>query len=221
VIWDTGGRSDWLDAASYTTDVSLSLTPGEFSRFGVHEDVVIAFGVDIEHARGGSGHDTITGNDMGNKLYGGTGNDEILGGGGKDTLIGNNGADTLRGGDKEDYLNGGKGNDLLFGDNQRDVLFGSNGRDRLDGGRADDTLEGGRGNDTFIFRTGGDADTIIDFENDRDRVLFEIDGISNRSQAAAFATQDGADTVYDFGDGDVLRILNMTVADMLDDFNVI
>ena len=221
VIWDVGGRADWLDAQALATDVVLNLNPGEFSRFGAVDDVVIAFGVQIENARGGRGDDTITGNDQGNKLYGGTGDDTILGGGGKDTIIGNNGADILRGGDKEDYLNGGKGNDMLYGDNQRDVLFGSNGRDTLDGGQADDTLEGGRGNDTFIFRSGGDSDTIIDFENDRDRVLFDIDGITSRAQVAGFINQDGADVVYDFGGGDVLRILNMTVADMADDFNVI
>lgn len=220
-IWDGGSRSDWLEAKTSTVDVVLNLNPGEFSQFTGRDDVVIGFGVEIEHARGGSGDDVITGNDMGNKLYGGRGDDVMYGGLGKDKMIGNNGADIMYGGYKADDLNGGKGNDWLYGENQRDVLFGSNGRDRLDGGQADDILEGGRGNDTFYFREGGDMDTIIDFTNDRDRVLFEIDGVTTRFQAAQYATQDGNDVVYDFGGGDVLRILNMTVADMADDFNVI
>ena len=220
-IWDGGSRSDWLDAKGSGTDVVLNLNEGEWSRFGTYDDVIIGYGVEIEHARGGNGDDMITGNGKGNKLYGGSGDDTMYGGGGKDRMIGNNGADVMYGGDKADDLNGGKGNDWLYGDKQRDVLFGSNGRDRLDGGQADDTLEGGRGNDTFYFREGGDADTIIDFENDRDRVLFEIEGVETRSQAADYAQQDGDDVVYDFGGGDVLRILNMTVEDMADDFNVV
>lgn len=92
VIWDAGGM-DWLDASVYSTDVELSLVPGMFSRFGSYEDVVIAFGVQIENATGGTGNDILIGSDWANQMNGGAGND---------TLSGREGNDSLDGGDGED-----------------------------------------------------------------------------------------------------------------------
>ena len=54
----------------------------------------IAFGAVIENANGGSGNDTISGNDVGNILSGGLGNDMLTGGLGNDTLAGGLGIDT-------------------------------------------------------------------------------------------------------------------------------
>ncbi|RWB79173.1 MAG: type I secretion C-terminal target domain-containing protein [Mesorhizobium sp.] len=69
--------------------------------------------------------DTITGNDVGNMLYGGAGADNLSGAGGNDTLVGGAGNDTL---------NGGSGNDLLVGGSGQDTLTGGAGADtfRLD-----------------------------------------------------------------------------------------
>ncbi|MBZ9734409.1 DUF5801 domain-containing protein, partial [Mesorhizobium sp. CA9] len=69
--------------------------------------------------------DTITGNDVGNMLYGGAGVDNLSGAGGNDTLVGGAGNDTL---------NGGSGNDLLVGGAGQDTLTGGTGADtfRLD-----------------------------------------------------------------------------------------
>src|SRR5262249_54878755 len=47
---------------------------------------------------GGSGNDTIKGNNGDDTLYGGSGNDIISGENGNDTIIGGYGADTLSGG---------------------------------------------------------------------------------------------------------------------------
>ena len=48
----------------------------------------------IENANGGTGNDTITGNQANNVLDGGNGNDTLIGGLGNDTLIGGLGTDT-------------------------------------------------------------------------------------------------------------------------------
>jgi hypothetical protein len=66
----------------------------------------------IENAVGGSGNDTITGNDAANLLSGGAGND---------TLTGGAGDDTLNGGTGDDILNGGTGNDTAV---YSDVITG-------------------------------------------------------------------------------------------------
>ncbi|MEZ5774671.1 MAG: matrixin family metalloprotease [Hyphomicrobiaceae bacterium] len=51
------------------------------------------WGVIIENARGGSGNDTLYGNDVDNMLQGGNGNDHMNGFGGNDTMIGGRGDD--------------------------------------------------------------------------------------------------------------------------------
>ena len=120
-VWDTGG-TDIFNAGAITTDVTLDLRQGKFSKFGSYDDVVIAFGSRIENAKGGSGDDTITGNSLANVLNGGKGNDTIRGGGNADTLKGGIGRDTLVGQKGNDTLVGGGGFDTLLGGGGKDIL---------------------------------------------------------------------------------------------------
>lgn len=65
----------------------------------------------IEHAAGGSHHDTIVGNDKRNRLFGTEGSDILLGFGGRDRIFGDAGKDDLIGGAGDDFLHGGPGTD--------------------------------------------------------------------------------------------------------------
>jgi serralysin len=77
----------------------------------------IAAGVVIENGVGGSGSDTITGNQFDNHLDGRGGNDFLFGNDGNDTLLGGDGNDSLTGGARDDTLTGGVGNDnFIFAD---------------------------------------------------------------------------------------------------------
>ena len=104
--------------------------------------------------------------------------ERILSGSGNDRLTGNNKDNTLTGTRGNDSLNGGEGND------------------ELNGNLGDDRLTGGTGNDLFRFdpfvgRFG--SDTITDFGNGNDRLLFE-DGLFADLEAvrtAATQTDDG------------------------------
>jgi Ca2+-binding RTX toxin-like protein len=141
-IWDTGGL-DRLDASGQGNGVTLDLREGAFSRFGAHDDVVIAFGVAIEQADGSDFGDRITGNELANVLDGNRGNDVIDGKGGRDTLYGDSG---------RDRLSGGKGSDILFGGAQRDTFVFAAG-----GGR-DDIQDFQDGVDRILLRGFGFAD---------------------------------------------------------------
>ena len=66
--------------------------------FGL-EDQIYA---DVENAIGGSGNDTIYGNDSDNALVGGAGDDQLWGGRGDDALYGGAGSDTLYAYDRTD-----------------------------------------------------------------------------------------------------------------------
>ena len=68
------------------------------------------------------------------------------------------------------------------GSNGNDDLFGSSGDDRIDGRRGDDVIEGRAGNDAlkgeggadlFVFGRGHGEDSIEDFTDGEDRILFE------------------------------------------------
>jgi Ca2+-binding RTX toxin-like protein len=59
-------------------------------------------------------YNTIFGGEVGESIYGLSGNDFLTGGGGADTIDGGTGSDLVYGGAEADFLNGGDGNDFLL-----------------------------------------------------------------------------------------------------------
>lgn len=93
-IWD-GGGIDTLDASGYSTNQIIYLTEGKYSSTGsLTNNLVIAYDTVIENAIGGSGNDSIYGNDANNIILGGNGTDTLYGSLGNDSLNGQNGNDT-------------------------------------------------------------------------------------------------------------------------------
>lgn len=113
-FWDSSG-DDTYNLSSYTTNLLIDLRPGAWSDFGGQYAVLDSSDASIrppgnimspylyaddpvsliENARGGSGNDTLIGNQAGNKLSGGAGDDTLIGGAGNDTFTGGAGADTF------------------------------------------------------------------------------------------------------------------------------
>lgn len=104
-VWD-GNGTDTYDLSNYTTNLILDLRPGEWSTFNTaqlahltadgsqlaHGNVANAHLYPnsdtrslIENAIGGTGNDTLQGNQANNLLRGNAGNDTIIGGAGTDT----------------------------------------------------------------------------------------------------------------------------------------
>ena len=111
---------------------------------------------------GGTGNDTIYGQDDDDTLLGGDGNDVLDGGLDNDSLLGEAGTDSLVGGHGDDVLDGGADNDTLFGGDGSDTLLGGTGDDVLDGDNAfstgaADLISGGDGNDEIIGDVGNDT----------------------------------------------------------------
>ncbi|MEQ9642064.1 MAG: hypothetical protein RIM84_18720 [Alphaproteobacteria bacterium] len=122
---------------------------------------------------GEGGNDVAFGGGNDDMIDGGADSDTLNGNSGFDTILGGAGNDTLRGQGGRDSLNGGDGNDLLLGMQGFDTLVGGNGDDTLIGGPANDTLTGGAGTDTFTFGSGQGSNTITDFEDGTDTILFQ------------------------------------------------
>lgn len=193
-VWD-GGGVDTYDFSNYATALQIDLRPGEWSitstaqlaklhyngskvavgnianALQYHDDVRSL----IENAKGGSGHDKITGNAAPNALWGNAGNDSLSGGDGNDDLTGGAGADRLDGGAGVDMANYsasalGLMADLMSssantgeaaGDSYLSIegLTGSQFSDTLRGDNLANLIIGLGGNDAIVGR--GGSDTLI------------------------------------------------------------
>ncbi len=93
-VYDSGGM-DSLNFNNHVVGVTVDLRQGQFSSVGNQvNNVAIAWGTDIENARGGSGFDILRGNELNNILMGNAGNDTLQGRDGQDVLRGMAGNDT-------------------------------------------------------------------------------------------------------------------------------
>jgi serralysin len=110
-VWD-GGGTDTYDFSSYTTNLNVNLTPGEWTTTSSAQLADLGYGHFargnianawlyqnntaslIENAVGGTGNDLIVGNAAANDLKGGNGNDSLKGLAGDDTIWGGAGSDT-------------------------------------------------------------------------------------------------------------------------------
>ena len=179
----------------------------ENANSGVHVEIWSGLGVigeafgdqlsDIEAVIGSNFNDKLTGNGSTNRLDGGGGHDRLWASAGNDTL------------------DGGTGNDLLKGQGGDDVM---------NGGVGLDTLDGAAGDDTFQFDLGGGADRFVGFTAGAatdDKIELTGFGVAFDSYAEviAAATQNGVDTVIDFGGGDIVTLENVALSTLhADDF---
>jgi Ca2+-binding RTX toxin-like protein len=215
-IYDTGGI-DTIDMSAFSMNQEILLTELEYSNlFGLVDNVIIARGTVIENAIGGSGADTITGNNVANVLEGRGGVDTINGGLGNDTLIGGAGGDTLNGDGDTDtasyagsaagvtvnlnlvgtaQTSGGDasgdrltGIENLTGSSQGDTLIGNGGANVLNGGLGNDTLMGGGGVDML---DGGDGTDTADYSDKTLAVVTTLTGASANTVYIGGLAEDG------------------------------
>jgi Ca2+-binding RTX toxin-like protein/methionine-rich copper-binding protein CopC len=130
--------------------------------------------INIDNLIGGSGNDSLTGNQRDNYIQGMGGNDLIVGGEGNNILDGGEGDDTITadngnnkvvGGAGQDAITVGNGDNALYGDDGNDTIIAGNGNNHIYGGAGNDqilvgsganTIDGGDGNDTITGEGGND-----------------------------------------------------------------
>lgn len=230
-VWD-GGGVDTYDFSKYTTNLTVDLNPGAWTTTSATQLARLHYNGSqiadgnianallykgdlrslIENARGGSGADSITGNQADNSLWGNAGNDKLYGNNGNDVLIGGAGADRLDGGagiDTASYQEatagviaslfspGGNTGEAagdtfyfveqLVGSNYADTLTGDDNINGLSGLAGNDTLNGRGGNDLLIGGAGAD---VLTGGAGADTFLFAAVTDSRNSS--------GRDTITDF-----------------------
>jgi serralysin len=101
-----------VSLTTYTNNRNVFMTnPGLYGL--LQDNVGIAYGATIENAIGGSGHDSMLGNQVDNVMTGNGGNDLIASGLGNDTLDGGTGNDEMLGGAGNDTYVVGEAGDIV------------------------------------------------------------------------------------------------------------
>ena len=164
---DDESGSDTLDFSetSAVVDVDLSTLPGT-----LNPNLYIYINIDtagmIENIIGGSGNDTLTGDDNDNVLIGGAGDDQITGGLGDDTLDYSINAiySIIVDLPSDEITSLESGTDTLLDDIE--IIKGTSFADEFYSDEADTTFYGGAGDDVYYFATDTDmgSDVVEDEE---------------------------------------------------------
>ncbi|MBJ7355099.1 MAG: hypothetical protein JHC98_09755 [Thermoleophilaceae bacterium] len=210
---DGNGGTDTLDYSSRTAPVFVTLGDAIANEGEAGENDLA---LDMEKILGGSGNDSLTGDDGSNFISPAGGNDTVNGAGGDDSLVESSGANTVAGGD---------GNDTFTADAD------PTGSDAFDGGAGNDTADySARGAAVGLIEDGaandgsaGEGDSVIAIEtaiggsgNDGfgsgsaadgpDQIIggAGTDVMSYAARSAAVAVNLAAGTGGAAGEGDVL-----------------
>jgi len=110
---------------------------------------------------------------------------------------------------------GSSGNDALSGGTGGDSIHGDSGNDRISGGDHWDKMRGGTGADEFVFSGNFATDVVRDFnlrEGDGLELNDSIWGgrLSAAGVVAKYAKVVSGDVVFNFGNGEVIVLENVT-----------
>ena len=217
-----------LDYRNAPAGVDVDLGAGRASNDG-YGDVDTING-HVREVRGSNFSDVLRGSDNDERFIGRGGDDVIDGGGGYDQLrLDRSGVGNLivfmsgtEGEDEDGTATGtwdGKAFSYTFSNIEH--VRGGSGLDILVGGHGDDTFSGGGELDLFVEMGASGNDTIVDFTEDDDDVLYFSDpfgdhGLTHADIIAA-ARQDGGDVLIDLTryDGGTIRLKNFSI-DRLD-----
>ncbi|MCB2113843.1 MAG: hypothetical protein KDD85_09900 [Parvularculaceae bacterium] len=135
----------------------------------------------------------------------------VIGSAFADAIIGDDNYNTIQANGGADWVNGGGGFDFINGHNGADMLIG---------GTGNDTLIGGLHDDTFRFSPGDGADRINDFGaggatgNDLIQLKDYGPAFDTFAEVMAAASQQGGDTLIDFGGGDSILLVGINVGQL-------
>lgn len=159
----------------------------------------------VNSSTGTSGVDLFYGTVYADTLHGLDGADAMSAGIGDDFVYGDGGNDQIQGNSGRDFLQGNAGADLLYGGKDADTILGGQGDDVIWGNLGNDAIYGGLGADTIHAEAGGGLDYIYDFNRS--------EGDSIAATGGAYTVyQSGANTVVDFGMGNMAVLLNVNLS---------
>lgn len=204
VLYGSGGDDTLYGGTG--NDVIYAARPPAFAGYAPAGTTWIRGEEGDDYILGGQGFDNVNGNQGADTIDGGQGGgDWLLGGQGSDMIFAHTGANIINGNLGDDSIVGGDGYDSLRGGQGADIIWAGSGGDWITGDRGDDTLMAGRGSDTFYVIPNSGADQVQDFDTAHDHVQLAAD-------VAWQASQVGADTVLDFGQGNTMTLVGVQLS---------
>ncbi len=204
------GNGGALDFASYihaATGVIANLAdPGQNTGDAAGDSY---FG--INGLIGSNSDDVLVADDSGVYLRGRGGADTLIGGTGIDTADYNN-----RPWVRVDLTAPGSNRGDAYGDSYVSIenIRGSHFGDVLKGDAGANVITGQEGADIFIYS--GGADTFDFSQTDGDRIDLAGTGITNWAQLQPLISQNGGDTLIDFGSGNTMTLTGVTANALTD-----
>ncbi|MCE8556910.1 type I secretion C-terminal target domain-containing protein [Ruegeria pomeroyi] len=226
---DTMRGNGGLDTVSYAASegsVNVSLLTG-FAGGGSGSHAIGDSFVSIENLVGSRFDDILNGNNGNNVLEGGAGGDVLRGYGGIDTVsyAGSEGFVNIS--LTTGYAGGGSGSHAIgdsfsgienvIGSAHDDIISGTSGANDIRGGGGDDAIRGYGGADRFLFGSGFGRDTILDYQDGLDLLVFQghagVSGFADISVA-----DEGADVRISDMQGNLIILTGQAGNIDIDDF---
>jgi len=148
----TGVNTVSYEGVATPVTVSLSISGSQQTTLTSSDTLL-----NIQNLIGGSGADSLTGDDSANYLQGLAGNDALKGGVGNNILDGGDGNDTLEAGNGNNRIYGGAGDDSITVGNGNNLIYGDDGNDTIIAGNGDNRIFGGAGNDQITVAGGSNS----------------------------------------------------------------
>ena len=221
-----GSRIETVEGNAGHDSIDGTGSATRFTAFGFDGNDTIAGGDGDDALFGGSGQDSLSagsgldqllGNEGNDTLQGGTDaiGDRLFGGSGNDLLIGT-GNSLLWGDEDDDTILAGAG-DWGYGGSGNDTVTGGSGIQQIEGGAGLDVLTGGADGDLFEFRADWDTDRITDFSSDDTLRFFDIAGLGSFDDLVQTNSAEGG--LVTFGSRSILLLgvsaFSLTEADVV------
>ena len=188
---DGGAGTNLLDFSNWGSSVTANLAAGTATG-GTLNDQIANFTV----VKGTKHNDSITGDNQGDLIFLGDGNNSVYGGTGNDSVDGGGGNNFINAGDGNNVISVGDGNNTLLAGSGDDSITAGNGANSISAGDGNNTIGAGGGRDTIIAGVGADSITAGDGNDSIDA------GDGNDTIFAG----NGNDTVYGRGGDDFISL---------------
>ncbi len=148
---------------------------------------------------GGMGSDRILGTDVGEYVFGDSGDDQLLTEGGSDVIFGGSGNDYISGGNGNDYMDAGTGNGFADGGAGNDEYLFGNGYGEL-------SIMDSDGINTIMFGDGISADGIKAYRSDWNDLLITFNGLDDTLKIKNYSADEKArNFLLIFADGTIVN----------------
>jgi Ca2+-binding RTX toxin-like protein len=149
---DGGGGVNLLDFSNWNAAVTVNLAAGTATGGTLNDQIA-----NFTQIKGTKYNDNITGDNQGDLILLGDGNNTVHDGSGNDSIFAGAGNNYIDAGDGNNTVSAGGGNNSILAGIGADSITTGDGANSIDAGDGNDTILAGNGNNTIYGRGGADS----------------------------------------------------------------